>query len=217
MFVLLVIVGCLIVLLINVYQLMSVWLIQCFEMVVMNGVIFQVGQIWLLFEDCWVCFVGDMIIIKIIESMIVFIKFNNKLDKINLVFVLISGFSGLFGKSLLGLNLDVDSVNVFSGKGEVVNNNIFMGNIMVMVIDVLFNGNLLVFGEKQLVIGNVQEFVRILGVINLSFVDFFNIIDFLKVVDVWIEYKLVGQISEGQIMGWLVCFFFNVMLFQMYF
>jgi flagellar L-ring protein precursor FlgH len=75
------------------------------------------------------------------------------------------------------------------------------------------NGNLLVSGEKQVAIGHEQEYVRISGVINPSFVDAFNTIASSKVADARIEYKSAGQISEGQIMGWMARFFLNVLPF----
>ena len=67
--------------------------------------------------------------------------------------------------------------------------------------------------EKQLAIGEEQEFVRISGVVNPSFVDFSNSVDSSKVADARIEYKSAGQISDGQIMGWMARFFLNVLPF----
>lgn len=197
----------------NVHQPMSARPTQRFETPVGNGAIFQAGQTRPLFEDRRARFVGDTITIKITESTTASTKSNNKLDKSNTASASISGLSGLPGKGLLGLNLDAGSANAFSGKGEAANNNIFTGNITVTVIDVLPNGNLLVSGEKQLAIGHEQEFVRISGVVNPSFVDFSNTIDSSKVADARIEYKSAGQISDGQIMGWLARFFLNVMPF----
>jgi flagellar L-ring protein precursor FlgH len=83
----------------------------------------------------------------------------------------------------------------------------------VTVIDVMPNGNLLVSGEKQLAIGEEQEFVRISGVINPSFVDAFNTVESSRIADARIEYKSSGQVAEGMVMGWLARFFLNVMPF----
>ena len=81
------------------------------------------------------------------------------------------------------------------------------------VIDVYPNGNLLVSGEKQLAIGHEQEFVRISGVINPSFVDAANSVASSNIADARIEYKSSGQISDGLVMGWLARFFLSVMPF----
>ena len=178
-----------------------------------NGAIFQAGYSRPLFEDRRARFVGDTITIKITESTTASAKSNNKLDKSNTSKAGISALTGLPGQSLLGLNMNASSSNAFSGKGEAANNNIFTGSITATVIDVMPNGNLLVSGEKQLAIGHEQEYVRISGVVNPSFVDFSNSIDSSKVADARIEYKSAGQISEGQIMGWLARFFLNVLPF----
>jgi flagellar L-ring protein precursor FlgH len=166
-----------------------------------------------LFEDRRARFVGDTITVKITESTTASTKSNNKLDRSNTSTASISGLTKLPGKGLVGLDLNAESANAFSGKGEAANNNIFNGNMTVTVIDVMPNGNLLVSGEKQVSIGSEQEFVRISGVVNPSFVDAFNTVDSSKIADASIEYKSSGQLAEGNLMPWLARFFLNVMPF----
>ena len=195
----------------NVHQPMTARPSPRFEAPGGNGAIFQAGYSKPLFEDRRARYVGDTITIKITESTTASAKNSNKLDKSNTQSASVTGLKGLPGKGLLGLNLAADSSTAFSGKGEAANNNAFSGSITVTVIDVMPNGNLLVSGEKQLSIGEEQEFVRISGVVNPSFVDFSNTIDSSKVADARIEYKSAGQISEGMFMGWMARFFLNVL------
>ncbi len=197
----------------NVHQPMSARPSPRLEMANANGSIYQAGSSRPLFEDRRARFVGDTITVKITESTTASTKSNNKLDKSNTASASITGLSKLPGKGLVGLDLNAESANAFSGKGEAANNNIFSGNMTVTVIDVMPNGNLLVSGEKQVAIGNEQEFVRISGVVNPSFVDAFNTVDSSKVADARIEYKSSGQLAEGMVMGWLARFFLNVMPF----
>ena len=197
----------------NVHQPMTARPSPRFDAPSGNGAIFQAGYSRPLFEDRRARFVGDTITINITESTTASAKSNSKLDKSNTSKAGISAMAGLPGQSLLGMNLNATSSNAFSGKGEAANNNVFTGSITATVIDVMPNGNLLVSGEKQLAIGHEQEFVRISGVVNPSFVDFSNSIDSSKVADARIEYKSAGQISEGQLMGWLARFFLNVLPF----
>ncbi len=184
-----------------------------FDMPSGNGAIYQAANSRPLFEDRRARYVGDTITVKITESTTASTKSNNKLDKSNVATASVSGLTGLPGKGLLGLDLNAKSANAFSGKGEAANNNIFTGNMTVTVIDVMPNGNLLISGEKQLAIGSEQEFVRISGVVNPSFVDAFNVVESSKIADARIEYKSSGQVSDGQVMGWLARFFLNVMPF----
>lgn len=197
----------------NVHQPMTARPSPRFDAPSGNGAIFQAGYSRPLFEDRRARFVGDTITINITESTTASAKSNSKLDKSNTSKAGISAMAGLPGQSFLGMNLNATSSNAFNGKGEAANNNVFTGSITATVIDVMPNGNLLVSGEKQLAIGHEQEFVRISGVVNPSFVDFSNSIDSSKVADARIEYKSAGQISEGQLMGWLARFFLNVLPF----
>ena len=197
----------------NVHQPMTARPTARYDSPMGNGAIFQTGQSRPLFEDRRARFVGDTITIKITESTTASAKNSNKLDKSNAQKASVTALSGLPGKGLLGMDLGASSSTAFSGKGEAANNNAFNGSITVTVIDVLPNGNLLVSGEKQLSIGEEQEFVRLSGVVNPSFVDFSNSVDSSKVADARIEYKSAGQISEGQMMGWLARFFLNVLPF----
>ena len=197
----------------NVHQPMTARPSPRFDAPSGNGAIFQAGYSRPLFEDRRARFVGDTSTINITESTTASAKSNSKLDKSNTSKAGISAMAGLPGQSFLGMNLNATSSNAFNGKGEAANNNVFTGSITATVIDVMPNGNLLVSGEKQLAIGHEQEFVRISGVVNPSFVDFSNSIDSSKVADARIEYKSAGQISEGQLMGWLARFFLNVLPF----
>lgn len=197
----------------HVHQPMSARPAPRLESPVANGAIYQAAYSRPLFEDRRARFVGDTITIKISESTTASAANANKLDKSNTQKASVSALSGLPGKGLLGMDLGATSSTAFSGKGSAANNNVFTGNITVTVIDVMPNGNLLVSGEKQLAIGEEQEFVRISGVVNPSFVDFSNTIESSKVADARIEYKSAGQISDGQIMGWMARFFLNVLPF----
>ena len=197
----------------NVHQPMTARPSPRFDMPSGNGAIYQAANSRPLFEDRRARYVGDTITVKITESTTASTKSNNKLDKSNVATASVSGLTGLPGKGLLGLDLNAKSANAFSGKGEAANNNIFTGNMTVTVIDVMPNGNLLISGEKQLAIGSEQEFVRISGVVNPSFVDAFNVVESSKIADARIEYKSSGQVSDGQVMGWLARFFLNVMPF----
>jgi flagellar L-ring protein precursor FlgH len=197
----------------NVHQPMSARPAPRMESPATNGAIYQAAYSRPLFEDRRARFVGDTITIKITESTTASAANANKLDKSNTQKASVSALSGLPGKGLLGMDLGATSSTAFSGKGAAANNNVFNGSITVTVIDVMPNGNLLVSGEKQLAIGEEQEFVRISGVVNPSFVDFSNTIDSSKVADARIEYKSAGQISDGQIMGWMARFFLNVLPF----
>ncbi|MGE5470027.1 MAG: flagellar basal body L-ring protein FlgH [Bacteroidota bacterium] len=179
-----------------------------------NGSIYQAASSRPLFEDRRARFLGDTITVRITESTSASTKSNDKLDRSNTSSGSLSGMTGLTGKALSGLaGYNTSSANAFSGKGEAANNNVFTGNITVTVIDVYPNGNLLVSGEKQLAIGHEQEYVRVSGVVNPTFVDASNSVASSSIADARIEYKSSGQVSDGLVMGWLARFFLTAMPF----
>ena len=197
----------------NVHQPMSVRPAPRMDVVGGNGSIYQASTGRPLFEDRRARYVGDTITITITENTSASKTSNNKLDRSATNVASVTAMSRLLGQSALGLDLNTSTANAFEGKGDAANKNIFSGSITVTVIDVLPNGNLMVSGEKQLAVGNEQEFVRLSGVVNPSFVDAANTISSSKVADARIEYKSAGQLSEGMAMAWLGRFFLNVLPF----
>ena len=118
-----------------------------------------------------------------------------------------AGFlSGLFGK----VNLSANGANKFAATGGANASNTFSGVITVTVTGVLPNGNLMVSGEKQMLINQGNEFVRFSGVVNPNTISNLNAVYSTQVADAKIEYSAKGYIDESQNMGFLQRFFLNV-------
>ncbi len=111
---------------------------------------------------------------------------------------------------LLEYGFDVSGSNDFSGSGGARATNSFTGTITVTVLDVLYNGNLRVRGEKQIAINQGTEFIRFSGVVNPRTISGQNTVPSTQVADARIEYVGDGYINEAQTMGWLQRFFLNV-------
>ena len=197
----------------NVHQPMTVRPAARPEMTTGNGSIYQAAYSRPLFEDRKARFVGDTLTVTITESTSASTTSNAKFDRSDKASASISNMSRIPGKSMLGLGLDATSTANFEGKGNAGNNNVFSGTMTATVIEVLPNGNLLISGEKQVAIGHEQEFVRVSGVVNPSFVDSANTIASSKIADARIEYKSAGQISDSEVVGWMARFFLSVLPF----
>jgi flagellar L-ring protein precursor FlgH len=117
-----------------------------------------------------------------------------------------SFLSGLFGKA----NLTSQGANTFMGTGGANASNTFNGVITVTVTSVLTNGNLVVSGEKQMLINQGNEFVRFSGVVNPNTISGLNAVYSTQVADAKIEYSAKGYIDEAETMSWLQRFFLNV-------
>ncbi|WP_323119601.1 flagellar basal body L-ring protein FlgH [Burkholderia alba] len=118
-----------------------------------------------------------------------------------------AGFlGGLFNKA----NLSANGANKFAATGGASAANTFNGTITVTVTGVLPNGNLVVSGEKQMLINQGNEFVRFSGVVNPNTISGSNSVYSTQVADAKIEYSAKGYINEAENMGWLQRFFLNV-------
>jgi flagellar L-ring protein precursor FlgH len=118
-----------------------------------------------------------------------------------------AGFlKGLFNH----VNLSAAGANTFGGSGGANASNTFNGTITVTVTNVLPNGNLVVSGEKQMLINQGNEFVRFSGVVNPNTVSGENTVLSTQVADARIEYSAKGYINEAETMGWLQRFFLNI-------
>jgi flagellar L-ring protein precursor FlgH len=107
-------------------------------------------------------------------------------------------------------NINGTGTNNFQGTGGANASNTFNGTITVTVTNVLPNGNLVVSGEKQMLINQGNEFVRFSGVVNPNTVSGSNTVASTQVADAKIEYSAKGYINEAETMGWLQRFFLNV-------
>lgn len=113
---------------------------------------------------------------------------------------------GLFNK----VDLDASGANAFKGTGGANASNTFNGTITVTVTNVLPNGNLVVSGEKQMLINQGNEFVRFSGIVNPNTVAGDNSVLSTRVADARIEYSAKGYINEAETMGWFQRIFMNL-------
>jgi flagellar L-ring protein FlgH len=125
---------------------------------------------------------------------------------------------GLETRLLSGLvssdqDADASGKNTISAKGGANSKNTFNGVITVTVVELLANGNLLVSGEKQMLINQGTEYIRFSGVVNPRTVGANNSVLSTQVADARIEYSAKGYIDEAQTMGWLQRVFLNVLPF----
>lgn len=177
---------------------------------VANGSIFQPARGYQpLFEDRRPRMIGDILTIVLDEEVSA-----SKNASAN------AGRDGSAGLDLATLpdalqqlaeyGFDVEGNNDFSGSGGAAASNTFTGTITVTVMDVLYNGNLRVRGEKQIIINQGTEFIRFSGVVNPRTITALNTVPSTLVADARIEYVGNGYINEAQTMGWLQRFFLNV-------
>lgn len=180
-----------------------------------NGAIYRAGfGAQALFEDRRPRYVGDILTILVSENV--------NASKNSAANASRSGSAsaelGLIPKIFDGLisstqDANAGGKNIMSAKGGANAANTFNGVITVTVVEALPNGNLLVSGEKQMLINQGTEFIRFSGVVNPRTVSANNTVPSTQVADARIEYSAKGYIDEAQTMGWLQRIFLNVLPF----
>ena len=162
-----------------------------------------------LFEDQRPRNVGDILTIMIAENINATKSSGantDRSDTTNFDVPTAAFFGGLFNK----MNLSANGGNTFKSTGGASAANTFTGTITVTVTGVLPNGNLVVSGEKQMMINQGNEFVRFSGVVNPNTISGANSVYSTQVADARIEYSAKGYINEAETMSWLQRFFLNL-------
>ena len=179
-----------------------------------NGAIYRAGfGAQALFEDRRPRFIGDILTILVSENINASKNSATDASRNGSAAAALGVIPKIFGGLLGGLDAEASGKNIMSAKGGANSKNTFNGVITVTVVEVLSNGNLLVSGEKQMLINQGTEFIRFSGVVNPRTVSANNTVPSTQVADARIEYSAKGYIDEAQTMGWLQRLFLNVLPF----
>ncbi|MFM2480240.1 flagellar basal body L-ring protein FlgH [Celerinatantimonas sp. YJH-8] len=101
------------------------------------------------------------------------------------------------------VQLGVNQSQNFDGQADSSQSHTLNGQITVSVVDVLNNGNLVVRGEKWLVINNGKEYIRLTGIVRPKDISQGNTVRSSQVADARIEFSGTGDQANSQTQGWL--------------
>jgi len=102
-----------------------------------------------------------------------------------------------------GAGLSAGTARSFAGAGNAVQSNSFSGLLSVTVVRVFENGNMEVAGQKELMLNNGNEYVRVRGVVRPEDVTANNIVSSNRLADAQIRYTGSGQLADSSKQGWL--------------
>ncbi len=91
----------------------------------------------------------------------------------------------------------------FAGTGAAAQSNSFTGEISVTVIRVFNNGNLEVMGQKQILLNNGKEYIRLRGIVRPEDISTTNRVSSLRIANADITYTGAGDIADSGKVGWL--------------
>lgn len=178
-----------------------------------NGAIFQAGNNeQFLFEDRHARNVGDILTINIAETTSASEKTSSNAEHSGNI---IANTSNVPHANMLLKPFNVNGVAAgkLGNKSDTAGNNTFSGTITVTVTEVLANGNLLVGGEKQVAIGQSNEYIRFSGVVKPSTITGNNIVQSTQVADAHIEYKGSTNVDQSAVTSMMARVFLSVLPF----
>lgn len=105
----------------------------------------------------------------------------------------------------------ISNDNKTSGSTSADQSNSIIGSISVEVVDVMPNGNLIIRGEKWLMLNTGEEYIRLSGMIRQDDISAENTIASTRISNARIQYSGTGERQDIQDEGWLARFF-NVIL-----
>jgi flagellar L-ring protein precursor FlgH len=174
-----------------------------------NGAIYQAGHDVPLFENSVARRVGDIITIILAEKTDAAKSASTSTAKANALTMAAPTLLGapvtVNGRPVLSNSLDNSSK--FDGTGDSKQSNELTGNLTVTVAERLANGNLLVRGQKWIMINQGREFVRIQGIVRPVDISPSNTVPSYKVADASISYGSQGVINAVNSKSWLARFF----------
>lgn len=169
-----------------------------------TGSIFNIYQVQSLYVEQSHFHVGDIISVQLSESTKASKSGTTQLKK-STDFALepIGVPGGNLEIANKEVSLSLNQAQNFSGDGQSSQSNDFEGEITVSVMRVMKNNNLLVRGDKWLLINNGKEFIRLTGIIRAKDITSNNTVSSTKIANARIEYSGNGQLANSQRLGWL--------------
>ena len=173
-----------------------------------TGAIFQLEQANGIYSDIKAHKVGDIITIELSESTSASKKANTQSGKDNSLDLKAVSLGGVpITAGAYNMSASIEQSSAFKGQAKADQSNSLQGNISVSVVKVLPNGNLLLRGEKWIMLNNGNEYIRITGMVRPEDVTSENSVSSQKVANARINYGGTGDLANTQEQGWLTSFF----------
>jgi flagellar L-ring protein precursor FlgH len=170
------------------------------------------GSLWtetgaLLFVDQRARYMGDTVTIDIVENTSSSMDANTKLSRSSSIDAGVQHFLGRpvtsngtnLGEKLFEANLD----NKFNGKASSDRSGQVTASIGARVTEVLPNGNLLLYGRREMKVNNETQYIVVSGIARPQDVGPDNRIKSVYLSDARIEYFGRGVLADKQKPGWL--------------
>lgn len=178
-----------------------------------SGSLFDAARYRAGFEDPRARQVGDIVMVRITETVAATQSSTSSIDKSGSTSAEITSLPLLQDRLNSRTQLGASNTNNFSGEGQTSSTNTFSGTITTSVVEVKPNGHLVVVGEKQIGLNENVDVLKFSGTVNPRTLRPGNVVASSDVADVRIVSRNRGAQGESLAMGWLARFFLSVMPF----
>jgi flagellar L-ring protein precursor FlgH len=168
-----------------------------------SGSLFMTASYRPAFESYRARQVGDVMTIEIMENVNAKQSSSSSIDRSTALNGSLTALP-LLGTALNAqLGTGVKSGQNFAGKGGTESENNFSGTITATVVEVLPNGHLVLYGEKQMGLNENVEVLKFSGTVDPRSIRTGNVISSAQVANARIASGSLGAQGEAQAMGWL--------------
>lgn len=174
-----------------------------------NGSIYQEGMRVGLFSDTTAKYVGDIILVDLVEASNSSATSNTNSSKDNKV--------DLPGPTLAGNKVTKNGTEIlknnfkgereFNGQGTSAMSSSFNGKLAVTVTKVLPNNYMVIQGEKLMLLNRSDEYIRLIGVVRPQDISQDNTIKSNRIANVQMAYSGRGELAAANQLGALGRFF----------
>jgi len=173
----------------------------------------DVGNSGVMFLDYKGRSLGDIIIVKIVESSS---ATNSNSTKTSKTSNYNSGITSLMGLPLnLGMNnflkkgnpfdptVSAQTGNSFTGSGAKKKSDSVSATIAARIVDILPSGNLVIEGNREILVDQEKQTISVKGIIRQKDIDANNTVLSTAIADAQITYTGKGILSDANRKGWL--------------
>ena len=170
------------------------------------------GSLWTnkkgsMFEDTKANYVGDTVIVDIVENSNSSMGVNTDSSRTTGMDVGVPSFNILGYETKLGGGdatqlIGTDFSSTFSGAAESDRSGQITASIAARVVEVLPNGNLSLFGRRAMKVDNEIQYIIVSGIIRPQDISATNRVESTFLADSRIEYYGKGVLADKQTPGW---------------
>lgn len=169
------------------------------------------GSLWnenqsrnFFFQDAKASHVGDIVTVRIVENASGSKTAGTSTSRTSNLTASASPFFGLPANTLTNLGAAGDFSNSFDGDGTTSRRGTLTADITAIVVAVYPNGNMMIEGEREVLINNEKEYLFVSGIVRPEDVLQGNTVLSTVIADAKIEYSGTGVVSDKQRPGWFV-------------